>query len=175
MSRPRFLLSTVVLPWPPDQGSKRFTLELARSLQTVGDVSWISRATEGHDSARRALEEEGFRILLDESWATQDPVSRGLRRLRSEWDSLRRNVPRELSYAFTPRMEDLMRAELRAHPRSIVVGAYWFQAPAVRRGPDGKRVLVLADLEYHAQAEKLGRDAEGPLPRQGGEGRADEL
>ncbi len=164
MSVPRFILSTVTLPWPPDQGSKRFTLELARSLRAVGEVTWISRATQGHEAAREALEKEGFRILLDESWASQDLLSRLLRRVRGEWEALRRNIPRRLTYACTPAMRELVSQEIHRHPESVMVGAYWFQAPAVRLGPEGRRVLVLADLEYYSLSEKLGRDPEGPLP-----------
>lgn len=164
MSSPRFLFSSVSLPWPPDQGSKRFTLELARGLHALGVVTWISRATEGYAVAQRVLEEEGFRIRLDESWADQSLVARASRRVKGEWQALRHNLPRVSTYACTSTMQYLLEEELRAHPESIVVGAYWFEAPAVRTGPDGRRVLVLADLEYHSLAEKLGRDPEGPLP-----------
>lgn len=164
MSAPRFLLSSVVLPWPPDQGSKRFTLELARTLRTIGEVSWISRATPGHEAAREALEAEGFRVRLDTSWSQQGWLARLGRRLRGEWEALRRGIPRVQTYACTPVMRALVCEELDRQPDTIVVGAYWHQAPALAEAMPGRRVLVLADLEYHCLAEKLGRDPEGPLP-----------
>ncbi len=165
MSRVRFILSTAVLPWPANQGSRRFMLELARSLRALGEVCWISRAGPGSKAACRQLESEGFRVRLDESWADSRPLSRLRRRTWSELRAWREQVPRIQIYGCTPRMRGMVAEEAKADPSAIVVGPFWFQAPAVALGPEGRRVLVLSDLEYQREAARLGRDPEGPLPR----------
>jgi hypothetical protein len=164
MNAPRFLLSTALLPWPANQGNKLFMLELARSLRAVGAVTWISRGRAKDDQVRRQLESEGFRLRLDESYARDGLLDRLRRRLRSEWEARRTGVPRVQIYGCTPRMRDLMLEELAQDPEAIAVGAFWFQAPAVRLGHPGRRVLVLSDLEYHREAARLSCDPEGPLP-----------
>jgi len=164
MSPPRFVLSTSVLPWPPDQGSKRFQLEVARSLKELGPVTWISRALRGDEKARQHLAEEGFVLRLDEGTRDARWAARARRRLRSTWRAWRSRVPRVQIYGCTPRMQELVREQVEADPEVIVVGAFWFEAPAVRWGRPGHRVLVLSDLEYHREAERLRCHPEGRLP-----------
>ena len=50
-----FILTTPVLPWPTDQGSKYFQLEVARGLLSVGPVVWVTR--EIGDQALAILDE----------------------------------------------------------------------------------------------------------------------
>jgi len=165
MNAPHFVLSTAILPWPANQGSKRFLLEVGRSLKSVGDVTWISRAAVGDDEARRHLEAEGFRLRLDESTADGRLLSRARRRLYSEWQAWKQQVPRVQIYGCTHRMQDIVKEEIQRDPEAIVVGAFWFEAPAVKLGRPGKRVLILSDVEYQRAAEGLGCDPEGRLPR----------
>ncbi len=165
MDSPHFIFSSAVLPWPPDQGSKRFMLEVGRSLLSIGKVTWVSRATGGDDEARRELTQEGFQLHLDESYRDTRWLARMRRRLRSSWQARRQHVPRVQIYACTQRMQEIVREELQRDPDAIVVGAFWFEAPAVRLGRPGRRVLILSDLEYHREAERLGSDPEGRLPK----------
>lgn len=165
MSGPRFVLSTTLLPWPANQGSRRFTLELARSLLALGQVRWISRAGAGSEAARQQLQSEGFQIRLDQDWADLRAFSRLRRRLDSSLRSWRENVPRIQIFACTERMQEMVREEVAADPEAIVVGPFWYQSAAVALGPAGRRVLVLSDLEYQREAARLNSDPEGPLPR----------
>ncbi|HKI84261.1 MAG TPA: glycosyltransferase [Candidatus Krumholzibacteria bacterium] len=165
MSDPRFVLSTTLLPWPANQGSRRFTLELARSLLALGQVRWISRAGMGSELARQRLESEGFEIRLDEEWADLRALSRLRRRFSSSLRAWREDVPRIQVFACTQRMQEMVREEVAADPKAIVVGPFWYQSAAVALGQAGRRVLVLSDLEYQREAARLSRDPEGPLPR----------
>jgi glycosyltransferase involved in cell wall biosynthesis len=165
MSGPRFILSTTLLPWPANQGSRRFTLELARSLLALGQVRWISRAGAGSQAARQQLESEGFQIRLDEEWADLGALPRLRRRLHSSLRAWREDVPRIQVYACTERMQELVKEEVESDRDAIVVGPFWYQSAAVALGHPGRRVLVLSDLEYQREAARLNRDPEGPLPR----------
>jgi Glycosyl transferases group 1 len=146
MSLP-ILFTSPVLAWPPDQGSRRFLLETARSLQTLGPVTWLSRSIGPQDEARARLTAEGFQLCLDEDFVAQSWWARARRRSAIDIRAALRGVPREEEFSCTPTLLRLAQDWWRRHPQGLAVSAYWQTSRSLECAPLGRRVLIAPDVE----------------------------
>ncbi len=163
--RPAIVYITPELPWPANQGSRRFLLDTARSLAGLGTVHWISRRTIGSEEAEARLREEGFDLDLDPYHAKSGLLARARRRLLSEWTARRDGVPREQIYVSTPGVCGRVRNWARRVPDALFVGAYWSTGKALAQSPRSRRVLIAADVESVARAEICSADVLQRLQR----------
>lgn len=156
-SRPRFLLVSPELPWPPDQGSRQLQLDVAEGLSRLGDLTWVSRDTGG--GAARELAQRGFQLELDRSFRSRHPLRRAWRRARIDLAAARARRPRELAFVSSPGVRRIASRVARNEPRAVAVGVYWSTWPSLLCVPRERRVLVVADVEYAAQGKgaALGR------------------
>ncbi len=157
---PRFVLVTPVLAWPPDQGSRRLQLEVARALRTLGEVAWVTRCIGPQREARERLVSVGFTLDLDLDFVRQDAPARLARRLRIDLRALRSGRPRALAFTATPRVRALARTRRQQWPGAVSVGVYWTVWPAIAEGAPGSRALILSDVEQQVLAD--GRRLAGP-------------
>lgn len=146
---------TPVLPWPADQGSRQFQLEAARALATVGPVTWISRVVGEQGAAETRLREEGFDLRLDRAFASRSPWARVRRRVRIDLASGWSREPREAHFVSSPGVRSLVAAVAREKPDAWYVGAYWSTVRALERAPEGRRLLLAADVESDAARRGL--------------------
>ena len=151
MTRP-FVYITPELPWPPNQGSRRFLLETGRSLAKLGPVHWISRRTPGSEEAESVLRREGFDLDLDPAFSSGG-VARLCRRLKSEWLAARRRVPREEVFVSSRGVCARVASWAKLEPEAVYVGAYWSTGRALAHAPRARRVLIAADVESVARCE----------------------
>lgn len=148
------LLITPVLPWPPDQGNRRFLLDVARGFAELGPVTWVTREIGDQGEAVRRLSDEGFDLRLDRSFVRSDPVARVWRRLRIDLAAWRSGRPREVHFTCAPGVWHEARAA--AADAGMAVAAFWYAAPALTVVPKERRVLVLSDVEHDRLAEARG-------------------
>ena len=157
-ARPHFVYVSPVLPLPADQGSKRFQLELGRTLRQLGTVQWISREIGDQSEERAQLRSEGFQLGLDRGFVRQDAWHRALRRARIDARAWRWRRPRELAFTCTPPVLRLVERAAQFDGELIGIGAFWHSWRALLALPRARRVLVLSDLEHDrlAAAVRLG-------------------
>lgn len=159
---PRFVLTTPVLPWPPDQGSKTFQLEVARGLLEVGPVCWVTREVGDQAGALARLRAEGFDLRLDHSFRDRSPLARLRRRVATDLRAARRRVPRDESFVCSPGVWRNVRAALREKPDAVGVAAYWSATPVLEEFAPGRRVYVVSDIDSVRESRRPGRaDPEG--------------
>jgi hypothetical protein len=131
-------------------------LEAGRALKELGPVDWVTRDRAGSLAQRRALEAEGFTLHLDTDYAASNPWARLRRRVNSEWSARREGVLREEVYVSSPGVRRHVASLAAAHPDAVFVGAYWWTARALASAPEGRRVLLAADIETHARRHHAG-------------------
>jgi len=149
-----YLLITPVLPWPPDQGNRRFLLDVARGFRELGPVRWVTREVGDQSDAIVHLTEEGFDLRLDHAFARRDPWSRLWRRVRTDLTAWRRGWPREVAFTGSPGVWREARAAVGG--THAAVAAFWYAAPVLEVAPRGRRILVLSDVEHDRLAEARG-------------------
>lgn len=143
----RFILTTPVLPWPTDQGSKYFQLEVARGLLSLGPVCWVTREIGDQEAAIGKLRGEGFDLRLDHSFRDRSPLARLRRRVGIDLRARLRSIPRDESFVCTPRVRGAVRAALAASPGAVGVSAYWSATPVLEDFAPGRRVYVVSDID----------------------------
>jgi hypothetical protein len=143
----RFVLTTPVLPWPTDQGSKYFQLEVARGLLSLGGVCWVTREIGDQSAAIERLRGEGFDLRLDHSFRNRSLPARLGRRLLTEWRARTDGVAREEVFVCTPEVRRLVAQARGEAPRAIGVSVYWSATPVLETFSDGRRVYAVSDID----------------------------
>jgi hypothetical protein len=154
----RFVLITPVLPWPTDQGSKYFQLEVARGLASLGRVCWVTREVGDQTAAIERLREEGFDLRLDRSYRDRSWAARLSRRVASEWHSRTRGIARDEIFVCTPEVRRLVEVARSESPDAIGVAAFWSATPALESVPAGRRVYVVSDVDSAREGRGPGAD-----------------
>jgi hypothetical protein len=143
----RFILTTPVLPWPTDQGSKYFQLEVARGLRALGPVCWITREIGDQSAAIEKLRCEGFDLRLDHSFRDRSAFARLRRRIGIDWRALTSTVARDEAFVCTPTVLDHVDQARAASPEAIGVAVYWSATPALEGFAPGRRVYAVSDID----------------------------
>jgi hypothetical protein len=155
-----FILTTPVLPWPTDQGSKYFQLEVARGLLSVGKVAWVTREIGDQSEAIERLRAEGFDLRLDHSYRSRSLLARVRRRAGIDLSALVRRVPRDEIFVCTPMVRRLVEEARLEHPGAIGVSVFWSATPVLEYFDPGRRVYAVSDVDSARESR-----GSSPLPR----------
>lgn len=147
VDQPRFILTTPVLAWPTDQGSKYFQLEVARGLLSLGPVTWITREIGDQSLAIERLAREGFDLRLDHSFRDRSALARARRRLGIDLRALRQGVARDEAFVCTPAVRDLVARARREFPDAWGVAVYWSATPVLEGFASGRRIYAVSDID----------------------------
>jgi glycosyltransferase involved in cell wall biosynthesis len=155
--QPRFILTTPVLAWPTDQGSKYFQLEVARGLLSLGPVTWITREIGDQAEAIDRLRVEGFDLRLDRSFRDRSPLARVKRRIGIDFRALQQGVARDEAFVCSPGVRRLVGAARREFPDAFGAAVYWSATPALEGFARGRRIYAVSDIDSV-------RESRGPNP-----------
>lgn len=169
----RFILTTPVLPWPTDQGSKYFQLEVARGLLSLGPVAWVTREIGDQTAAIDRLGAEGFDLRLDHSFRDRSLPARLRRRIGIDARAWRSGVAREESYVCSPAVRDLVARARVEFPEALGVAAYWSATPVLESFPRGGRVYAVSDIDSERERRGPGADARVAVSERNALGRVD--
>jgi hypothetical protein len=156
--RHRFILTTPVLPWPTDQGSKYFQLEVARGLLSVGPVCWVTREIGDQSAAIEKLTAEGFDLRLDTSFRDHSPLVRLRRRIGIDVRAWREGTARDESFVCTPEVRRLVAQTRKKSPGAFGVAAYWSATPVLSQFPEGRRIYAVSDIDSVREARGQKKD-----------------
>jgi len=149
----RFAMVMPELPWPLDQGSRRFMFDAAMLLKCHGQVDLFTREIGDQAEAIRTLEAQGFHLELDGSYRDQRAGAKIGRRLGNELRAFRSSRPRELHYTATPRLSEKLATRSEQVDYAAVVGVFWQTWPIMKLAPAGHRVLLISDVEHVRAAD----------------------
>ena len=151
-----------ILPFPPDQGTKRVTLQILKNVAAEHEVVLFTRyLAPAEREQARALEQEAPGLRVHGVIA---PNRRSLwhRAGYKAWTWLRawRGIPPVESYTAPPTLVERFRDLVRREAPDLVVAEYWY-AQEYLQGHDVSTVLFAHDMEFQvrARAGSARRDA----------------
>ena len=152
-----FILTTPVLPWPTDQGSKYFQLEVARGLKSLGPVTWVTREIGDQSAAIEHLRSEGFDLRIDHSFRDRSAFARLKRRIGIDLRAMRQGVARDEAFVCSPTVRELVSQARAEQPDAIGAAVYWSATPVLEEFPEGRRIYAVSDIDSV-------RESRGPNP-----------
>jgi glycosyltransferase involved in cell wall biosynthesis len=150
----RILWMKPVLPFPPNQGTKRVTLQILEGLAGDHEITLFTRLLdEAERSSVEALRERVPRLRVEAMLAPnrRSILHRATYRLRTRLGALRGEPPVRAYTCLPPLRHRFAELAREARP-DLLVAEYWYSAPYLDAVPGVPGVLFAHDLEFLARA-----------------------
>lgn len=148
--RPKLLMATHLVPYPPDMGCKGRMLQMLAQLARWFDVTLVSLCQHRDwDEAASVLGRSCKRFVPVLAPNKRSPGHRVVYRLLTEARSMAAGVPRDYFYANVRAMEDALREELRSGgPFEVVLVEYWYASEFLSTVSGPLKVVDTHDVDY---------------------------